>query len=311
MPRTETVKLRDTEVGTQTQETVDVELPNRGRHYENIKSALEDLPEIAESIERLTGWKLDVEGIRFVVMPKEKMMELVAKDALDRMGITPERAVELGADSGESRWFKKFTAYAMTDLMGAAYLPTQNTVVLSEDRFLRLGKDTVKELLHHELTHAAQNQAHPEFFKEMGAMHARSLEIRHERGAQDPEYLDLQRRVGARGALMEGQAMHFQRCYKEAQLGETDMKLGVGLMALGILAGITGAGQDKAMQYITGQKTLAALHAIDPRLIEGLFRNCEIAERVFSAKNGNVTLKKEEFDKLIADGSPRSEAVTA
>jgi hypothetical protein len=278
MARQEAVQLKPTP-GTSI-ESVSVSLPNAGRSYKNIKEALVDLPEITESIKAKTGWNVDISKISLQVVTQKELVRRCSEDIKRRTGIP-----EADPNTFLSRTLSDALLYSVHTGTLALYLPSEKTIVINEN-FRRLSKDAMKSTLHHELTHAAQDQAYPEFMQRIARL-ARELKLLQKHGADLPadertrKEKDVADRVQARMSLIEGQAVTLQRMYEREFGLHPDIKMGPVEVAFGLSALLLPGSVKKALQYIQGAETFKKIHALGLESVQELFRDPKYTDLVF------------------------------
>lgn len=288
MTRQETVPFKPTAGATP--DSVSISLPNAGRTYQNIKAALVDLPEIAASITAKTGWNVDISQVSFEVVTSKELNRRCVEDVAKRTGIPTAVPTSFLGRMISDTLLRAFHNGAL-----AVYLPSEKAIIVNEDRLRGLSKDAVKSQLHHELTHAAQDQAHPKFMRRIDALAAELKRIvRHggdlpadERSRREKILGD---KVQARMSLIEGQAVALQRMYEKEHGLHPEIKIGPIEVALSLSSVLVPGGMRKILQYIQGEKTFARIHALGVDNVNELFRDPKYADLVFGPENPKKAL---------------------
>lgn len=279
MSRQETIALKQNPGAAPSE--INVSLPNAGRSYKNIKEALTNLPEISSSIEKKTGWKVDLTGVGFEVVSTQELQRRCLDDVTRRTGIPTAMPQSFVTRSVVNALL---TAYHRGVV--ALYLPSEKTIVINEERLRGMSQDAVKSTLHHELTHVAQHQRYPKFMASIDRL-AREQRLLGKHGGDVPveergRQLEVRtEKLQARMSLIEGQAMALQKMY-DAEAGlhpETPMgpvEVGLGLTSMFIPGGMA-----KIKQYIQGQEIFRKIHALGVKEVDSLFKEPRYVDLVF------------------------------
>ena len=278
----ETVSLQQIQ-GAQ-EPSIAVSLTNAGRAYKNIKEVLTNLPEISSSIERKTGWKIDLSQISFEDVPAKELQRRCLEDVTRRTGIPtaiPESFV------GRTLANTLLSAHHRTVV--ALYLPFEKVIVINEERSRAVSQDAVKSALHHELTHVAQHQRYPKFMASVDRL-AREQRLLGKHG-EDLPVDERERQLGiktervlARMNLIEGQAMALQKMYEREAGIHSEIKMGPVEIALGLTSMLIPGGMRKISQYIQGGEIFERIHALGLQEVDHLFKYPRSADVVFGSR---------------------------
>jgi len=283
MTRQETIQLKPTSGATP--QSVDVSLPNAGRNYKNIKEALVDLPEITASIQAKTGWDVDISKVPLQVVTQQELNRRCLEDVAVRTGIPTTTSPSFVARTLSDALLSAFHKGVV-----ALYLPSEGAIVINEDRLRGLSKDAVKSYLHHELTHAGQQQKYPAFMQSVDRL-ARELKLLVKHGGDVPadersrRTKQFETKVQSRMSLIEGQAVALQKMYEkefdlhpEIKIGPIEVALGLSSM---LIPGMTG----KMLQYVRGPELFKRIHALGTQSVDELFRDPKYTDLVFGPEN--------------------------
>ncbi|MEY4667590.1 MAG: hypothetical protein RL518_289 [Pseudomonadota bacterium] len=282
MARQETIQLTSTERAAPKE--VAVSLPNAGRSYKNIKEALTALPEISSSIERKTGWKVDLSAVTFEVVPSHELQRRCLDDVTRRTAIPTTLPQSFVARTLVNALLATYHRSAI-----AMYLPSEKAVVINEERLRGMSQDAIKSTLHHELTHVAQHQRFPKFMESVDRLareqrllrnHGNDLPV-DERERQLPIRTE---KLQARMSLIEGQAMELQKMYEQEAGLLPEIKMGPVEVALGLTSMLIPGGKEKIRQYIQGQAIFAGIYALGVKEIDTLFKDPASADLIFGKR---------------------------
>ena len=257
-----------------------ISLPNAGRSYRNITEALKRLPEIAQSVEDKTGWKVDLTQLAFKVVSPQDLQRLTVEDLTRRTGVPAP------SPSSLSGRLVNLILGAYHRGVTGVYLPSQGAILINEERARGSSRDSVRTLLHHELTHVAQHQAHPAFMKEIDQL-VRELQLVGRHGGDLPRderkrrFVPLMERVQARMSLIEGQAVALQQMYEREYGLNPKEKMGPIEVALGLSSLLIPGGAQKILQYIQGKATFEKIYALGVDRVDGLFQDPTSVDQVF------------------------------
>ena len=285
MARQETVQLKPASGAVQ--EIVEVSLPNAGRSYKNLREALVDFKEITASVTAKTGWDINLSKVPLHVVSQQELNRRCVEDTAKRTGIptaTPKSFLVRAVSNALLETYHRGIV--------AVFLPSERegTVVINEDRLRTLSKDAVKSYLHHELTHAAQHQAYPEFMRGIDAL-ARELLLLVRHGADIPSdersrrAKEIEPKVQARMSLIEGQAVGLQKMYEKEFGLHPEIKMGPIEVALGISSLFIPGMYQKLLQYIRGQELFSRIYELGTDRVDELFRDPTCTDLVFGPEN--------------------------
>ena len=283
MTRQETIQLKPT--SGVTPQSVHVSLPNAGRSYKNIKEALVDLPEIMESLRSKTGWDVDLSKVSLHVVTHGELNRRCIGDVAKRTGIPTTMPTSFVGSTLSNVILSIYHKNCF-----ALYLPSEGAVVINEDRLRGLSKDAVKSQLHHELTHAGQYQAHPNFMQSVDHL-ARELRLLVRHGADIPadersrRTKAFEETVQARMSLIEGQAVTLQKIYEKEFGLHPEIKSGLIEVTLGLSSLMIPGTRKKAVQYIRGEELFKRIYPLGVESINELFRDPKYTDMVFGSQN--------------------------
>jgi hypothetical protein len=166
------------------------------------------------------------------------------------------------------------------------YLSSKGAILINEERARGISQDSVRSLLHHELTHVAQHQAHPTFMKAIDDL-VRELQLVGRHGGDLPRderqrrFVPLMERVQARMSLIEGQAVALQRMYEREHGLNPKVKMGPIEVALGLASILVPGGAQKILQYIQGKATFEKIYALGVDKVDALFKDPASVDQVF------------------------------
>jgi hypothetical protein len=262
---------------------VTISLPRAERSYRNVKEVLSALPEIWSSIERHTGWTLDLSEVNFQTVTAQGLQRRCLEDMTRRTGIPTAMPQSFVSNPITHALLSAYHRDVV-----ALYLPSEKTIVLNEGRLRGMSQDAVKSTLHHELTHVAQHQRFPKFIDSVDRLAGKQrLVAKHgdDLPADERERQSgiLTNKVQARMSLIEGQAMTLQSIYEREAGLHPERKIGPVEVALGLTSMLIPGGPMKIRQYIQGQAIFSRIHSLGVEKVDSLFTDPSRADHVFGS----------------------------
>jgi hypothetical protein len=158
------------------------------------------VPKLAERVRAKTGWDFDVTKVEIALVKKADLAKVLGENIRAQTGVSLEdwaRVYGAGA-----------TLIPKNLDIAAAYIHTGTKVYLVEEH---AGDEDAEEVLYHELIHAAQGQAHPEFWKALAASQAECFRVAERKGPRSEAHKDAMETFRARNAWLEGQTTRLQK----------------------------------------------------------------------------------------------------
>ncbi|HSI06675.1 MAG: hypothetical protein ACAI38_21385 [Myxococcota bacterium] len=241
------------------------------------------LPRIADMVRAKTGWPLDLANVTFEFADGATCRKRSLQEAVKRIGIEDPFA--------KTSWWSRMQTAVMLRMMPppvAVWLPSEEVMMFNLDALNKVDADMACEITFHELVHTAQDHHAPEFCESINKLAAQAVQVRKERGKRDPEYVEIMDTVGARMALIEGQATALQAEAKAEAFpnGKLNVTVGAILLSLGSL--VLSANRRKLMQYLAGSEAYKKIRN-EPELIKAVFANPSLCDLMLRTQ-GKVTV---------------------
>ena len=244
-----------------------------------VRAALITLPQIAAHIENDLGWELDLGRLRVDVVDRDQFFNMAMEDVRVRAGMTKAQWDQANQVEGyAARARAKVSEFAQKRAVLAVYLPSQSRILVVGPNTEDANTNGLREILYHELIHAAQHQNHPAYINEVNALVGRVMRAGEEHGTDSDAYLDLSDSLNARMALLEGHPTYMQTLNRERHFPGADLGTSWSAMLGSALSMLSRDGRNKVAQYMKGQEALQRLYADDPAFIDVLYHKPELVE---------------------------------
>ncbi len=259
-------------------------LPLTARSYSTSAQSLEALAEISRSVEKKTGWHVDLSEVAVRVVSSPELQRRSREDVARRTGIP----VGVPQPSETSSLASALVSARHSGVV-AVYLPSEKALIVNEESVGRISHDALKSTLHYELTRAAQHQRYPEFIASVDNL-ARERRLLGKHGADVPaeerecRLAVLTDKAQARMALIEGQALELRRMYEIEAGVHSEVRMGPVEVALGLPARLVDIERETIVSYCRGQAIFAKIHAIGAHEVDRLFKAPHIVDQVFGAR---------------------------
>jgi hypothetical protein len=116
---------------------------------------------VAPLVSRLTGWDLDVPGVRQRVVSKNLGHEEIILARLRGVGLVVD-------DEGPRTTIDRLMEYVVAETMLGAYEPSTQEMLIVRDNVDESNLDGLRLIIAHELVHRGQHVNHPELFGRVG-----------------------------------------------------------------------------------------------------------------------------------------------
>ncbi len=242
------------------------------------------LPQIADMVRAKTGWPLDLANVTFEFADGATCLKRSVQEASKRVGADDPFA--------KTGWWAQLKTAAMMRMMPApiaVWLPSEEVMMFNLDALARADADMACEITFHELVHTAQDHHAPEFFQSIATLAKQAIDISKTRGKRDPEFIELMDTIGARMALIEGQATALQAEAKAEAFPEGKLRPTFGQIAMSIGALVFSSNRRKLMQYIAGSEAYKKIRN-EPEVIKAIFANPSLCD-IMLRTEGKVTVK--------------------
>jgi hypothetical protein len=213
--------------------------------------------EVGPLVSSITGWDLQLPGLRCRVLPKNQGYEEIVENKLHALGLqfSPERDITTLA-----------VEYLIENNFLAAYEPITNELMVVRENVDDSNPDGLKLILGHELTHRGQHMTHPEMFTRVNQILVEMMK------GLETGLIDLKKMRGYYEevkplmTLIESHASYVQTLLRQRffPLAKIEHHFSLPVLLFRVL------GYGKVAQYTEGLPQVAA--AMQQGNIDGLFR---------------------------------------
>jgi len=213
--------------------------------------------EVGPLVSAITGWDLQLAGLRCRVLPKDHGYEEIVESKMLALGFpfSPGRDI-----------VTRTVEYLVENNFQAAYEPLTNELMVVRENVDDSNLDGLKVVLGHELTHRGQHMAHPEIFEHINRILSEMI-TGLETGSADLKKLrGYFEEVQPHMTLIESHASYVQAILNQRYFPQAQIEHHSSLPAL--LFRVLGYG--KVAQYTEGLPQVAA--AMQQGNVDGLFR---------------------------------------
>lgn len=197
--------------------------------------------DVSPLVEDLTGWALDIDGLRVRVLPRDQGYEEVVLRRLEAVGVE----VDAGARRGI---IERIVEHVLERNMAGAYEPSRGELMLVRENVDDSNLDGLRLIVAHELVHRGQHLSHPELFARLDSVTRETFELLEGDSGGFQKAFEKAKEVQSIMTLLESHAFYVQETVRKTHFPQGSIEVHYGLSALlfRLFAGV------KIGQYLDG-----------------------------------------------------------